>query len=140
MNNMPNHSIYHILVLNKDSKFFGVFYEVADILQLNYHMVLSDNYDGMLIKRINIFLNKGLRATAHKLNYFCVAVEVILLLLYIWNLVHIPGTDLSRSLVAIGREYFLLFDFSTTKHLQLMPSPVSMIAYVRLQAKLLEAG
>jgi hypothetical protein len=51
----------HTIVLDKDSKFFDVFKEAIDLLQIN-HQVLSDgNHNGMLIKRVNRYLNKGLK-------------------------------------------------------------------------------
>jgi hypothetical protein len=71
-----------------------------------------------------------------------VASEAILLLLYAWNLAPIPGTDLPRSLVACGRVFQFLLDWSVSisKHLELTSSPKSVISYAKDQANLLEAS
>ena len=58
---MMRYGICHTLVLDKDSKFFSVFKEVVDLLQLNCHVLSAQNHNGMLVERINRYLNKGLR-------------------------------------------------------------------------------
>ncbi len=57
-----------------------------------------------------------------------VALEAILLLLYAWNSCPVPGTDISRSLVAIGREFAFPIDYSSGKHWELTSSPCQEIA------------
>jgi hypothetical protein len=47
-------------------------------------------------------LTKGLKIMTNERNSVCDALEAILLLLYAWNSYPIPGTDISRSLVAAG--------------------------------------
>jgi hypothetical protein len=42
-----------------------------------------------------------------------VALEAILLLSYAWNSCPVPGTDISRSMVAVGREFAFPIDFSS---------------------------
>ena len=69
-----------------------------------------------------------------------VALEAILLLLYAWNSAPIPGTDLSRSLVAVGREFLFPIDISAANHLELIFSPESVQSYARTQAELLDAS
>jgi hypothetical protein len=58
-----------------------------------------------------------------------IALEAILLLLYAWNSCPIPGTDISRSLVAVGREFTFPIDYSTNKHWELTSSPSSVDSY-----------
>ena len=70
-------SICHTLVLDKDSKFFGVFCQVVDLLQLNCHTLSGGNHDGMLVKRINRYLNKGLFLMINERASVCVALEAI---------------------------------------------------------------
>ncbi len=55
-------------------------------------------------------------------NSVRVALEALLLLIYEWNLCPIPGTDISRSLVAVGRKFAFLIDFSMDKHRKLTSS------------------
>ena len=51
----------HTIVLDKDSKFFGIFKEAVDLLQINGHVFYGGNYNGMLVKHVNRYLNKGLK-------------------------------------------------------------------------------
>jgi len=48
-----------------------------------------------------------------------------------WNSCPIPGTDISRSLVAVGREFAFPIDYSTNKHWELTSSPTSAESYSR---------
>ena len=92
---MLQQSINHTLVLDKDSKFLGVFRQVVDLLQLNCHTLSGGHHGGQLVERVNRFLNKGLRVMTNERESFRVALESILLLIYAWNSSPIPGTVLS---------------------------------------------
>ncbi len=59
----------------------------------------------MMVKRVNRYLNKGLKIMANKCGTVQIMMEAILLLLYAWNSAPIPGTDLSRCFVTLGREF-----------------------------------
>jgi hypothetical protein len=65
--------------------------------------------------------------------------EAILLLLYAWNSAPIPGTDISRCFVALGREFQFPIDFSADKHLALTSTPASVTSYSRDLATRLSA-
>ncbi len=98
-----------MIVLDKDSKFFGVFKEAVDLLQINRPVLLRNNHNPMLVECVNCYLNKGLKIMTNKRDLVRVAMEAILLLLYAWNSTPIPGTDLSQCFAALGREFqFLL--------------------------------
>ena len=64
-----------------------------------------------------------------------------MLLLYAQNLAPIPGTDLSRSRVAVGREFSLPIDCFSSKHFELTScSPESVQSYAKIQAELISAS
>ena len=42
----------HTIVLDKDSKFFGVFKEAVDLLQIDCHVLSGENHNGMLVECI----------------------------------------------------------------------------------------
>jgi hypothetical protein len=42
----------HTIVLDKDSKFFGVCREALDLLKINCHVLSGDNHNPMLVERI----------------------------------------------------------------------------------------
>jgi hypothetical protein len=68
-----------------------------------------------------------------------VALEALLLLLYAWNSCPVPGTDISRSLVAVGREFAFPIDFLHSKHIELTSSPATVDTYSKRLAKHLTA-
>jgi hypothetical protein len=69
-----------------------------------------------------------------------IALGAILLLIYAWNSSPIPGTNLSHSLVDVGRDFAFLIDCSTVKDLEFTSSPSTVKTYARPQAKLMEAS
>jgi hypothetical protein len=85
----------------------------------------------MLVKRVNRYLNKGLKIMTNKRDSVRVAMEAILLLLYGWNSSPIPGTDLLRCFVAPGREFQFPIDFLANKHFELMSTPSTIASYSR---------
>ncbi len=62
-------------------------------------------------------------------NSVWIALEAILLLLYAWNSCPIPGTNISRSLVAVGREFAFPIDYLSNKHWELTSSPSSVESF-----------
>jgi hypothetical protein len=58
-----------------------------------------------------------------------VALKALLLLLYAWNLCPVPGTDISRSLVAVGREFAFPINYLRSKHWELTSSPAMVDTY-----------
>jgi hypothetical protein len=72
-------------------------------------------------------------------NSVRIALEAILLLLYAWNSCPIPGTDISHSLIAVGREFAFPINYSTNKHWELTSSPTSVESYSRDLATRLSA-
>jgi hypothetical protein len=42
----------HTIILDKDSKFFGVCHEALDLLKINCHVILGDNHNPMLVEGI----------------------------------------------------------------------------------------
>jgi hypothetical protein len=58
-----------------------------------------------------------------------VALEAILLLIYAWNSCPIPGTDISRSLVAVGCKFAFPIDYLAGKHWELVSSPSTVTTY-----------
>jgi hypothetical protein len=119
----------HMVILDKDSKCFEVCSEALDLLQNNCHVLSGNNHNPMMVKRINQYLTKGLKIMTNECNSVRIALDAILLLLYAWNSCPIPGMDISRSLVAIGREFAFPINYSTNKHWELTSSPSSVESY-----------
>ena len=129
----------HTAVLDKDSKFFGVCREALDLLQIHCHVLSGSNHNPMLVERIGRYLNKGLRVMCNERDSVRIALEAILLLLYAWNSCPVPGTDISRSLVAVGREFAFPIDFSSGKHWELTSTASTVVSYSKELAHRLSA-
>ncbi len=68
-----------------------------------------------------------------------VALEAILLLLYAWNSCPVPGTDISCSLIAVGRDFAFPINFSSGKHWELTSSASTVVSYSKELATRLSA-
>jgi len=119
----------HTIVLDKDSKFFGVCREAIDLLKNNCHILSNANHNPMIVERINRYLTKGLKIMCNERDSVRVALKAILLLLYAWNSCPVPGTNISRSLVAVGREFAFPINFSSGKHWEITSSPSTIVLY-----------
>ena len=75
----------------------------------------------MIVERVKRYLTKGLEIMCNERDSIIVALEAILLLLYAWNSCPVPGTNISRSLVAFPN------DFSSGKHWELTSSPSTAV-------------
>jgi hypothetical protein len=63
----------------------------------------------------------------------------LLLLLYAWDSCPVPGTDISCSLVAVGRKFAFPVNFSTGMHQELTSSFTTIESYSRNLSKHLAA-
>ena len=52
--------VSHTIVVDKDSKFLGVFAKTAALLKINIHVLSGKNHDPMIVKHICRFLNSCL--------------------------------------------------------------------------------
>jgi hypothetical protein len=129
----------HTAVLDKDSKFFGVCREALDLLQIHCHVLSGSNHNPMLVKRINRYLNKGLRVMCNERNSVRVALKAILLLLYAWNFCPVPGTNISHSLIAVGREFAFPINFSSGEHWESTSTASTVVSYSKELATWLSA-
>jgi hypothetical protein len=119
----------HTIVLDKDSKFFGMCREALDLLQINSHDLSGGNHNPMLVERLNCYLNKGLRIMTNERDSVRIALEAILLLIYVWNSCPVPGMDISHSMVAVGCKFAFPINFSTQKHAKLTSAPGTVESY-----------
>ena len=101
--------------LDKDIKFYAVFAQYFLLLDLNVHAVSSENYDAIIVERVNRYLNKGLKIFTQKRKTPAVSREAILLLIYAWTSCPVPLTDITRSMIVCGWE---LFPSQFTSHMK----------------------
>ena len=56
----------HTIVLDKDSKFHDTFRQLCQLMRLNTHTISQKNHDAMIVKRVNNYLNKGMKTLANE--------------------------------------------------------------------------
>lgn len=84
---------------------FAAFISPCDILQ---------QPSSLLVKRVNKFLNRGLKIMTNEQDSVRIEEEANLLLIYARNSAPVAGTDLSYSLVPVGREFHFPINFSAS--------------------------
>ena len=106
------HSICHTFIVDKDSKFRSLFEKViGHTLKINLYPASGGNHDAIMVERFNAFLNKSLRIFCSERDTTRAFVEGAQLTAYAWNSAPMAETDISRSLVAVGREFQFPIDF-----------------------------
>ena len=130
----------HTIVVDKASAFLGVFAETAALLNINIHVLSGENHDPMIVEQICRFLNSCLTDFCNERGTNRVAFEGILMSLYAWNSAPSVGTDISRSLLTVGREFNFPIDFSADKHQILTSNPSRVASFASEQATMLSCG
>jgi hypothetical protein len=133
------YGLCHTIVLNKDSKFYSVFHESLDLLQIDCHVLSGDNHNPMLVERLCRYFNKSLCIMTNEQDTVHVALKALLLLLYAWNLCPVPGADISCNLVVVGCEFAFPINYLRSKHWELTSSPATVDTYSKQSAERLTA-
>ncbi len=123
------YSFCHTSILDKNSNCFGVCHKASDLLQISPCMLSSGNHNPMLVKWVNRYINKGLKIKANVRDSIQVALEAILLLIYAWNSWPVPGTDISRSIVAVGCEFVFSIYYWSRKHWEIVTILSTVMIY-----------
>ena len=131
--------VFHTILVDKASTFLSVFAETATLLNINIHVLSGENHDGMMVERINRLLNSSLTIFCNERGTNRVTLEGILMALYAWNSAPalVMGTDISRSLLVVGREFQFPIDFSTDMYHVLTSNPAKVNSFASDQARLL---
>ncbi len=107
----------HMLVIDADSKFKGEFVKSAELLKIKLHKVARGNHDAIMVERFNRFLNSSMLVFNNDRRSNRVFLEGAMMCCYAWNAAPVAGTDLSRALLVLGREFQFPIDFTTRQHL-----------------------
>ena len=134
---MLQFSLAHTIVLDKDSTLYATFSQTCQLMNLNVHTVSSDKHVPMVVERINIYLNKGMKIFIQERGTPGVSQEAILLLIYGWNSYHVPMTDITCSMIVYGREFTFPIDFSHETVIRLTSNKQWAETYAANQAWLL---
>ena len=94
----------HLVVLDDGSPFKGSFIVISDALNLNYDVLAKHNHKGLAVDYFHRFLNKSITIAAEDRGTNDIFVPAGIAAGYAWNSAPIDGTDILRSIPAIGCE------------------------------------
>ena len=124
-----------LVVCDADSKFRGTFEAMCKSLGLRFHALSKRNHKGLSVERFFRTLNKAVTIAcedraAQPSHLFSVVAQTTA---YAWNASAIDGTDIIRSVAAVGRVFQFPFDLNLSDP----PTPVcgdleSIHDYLRL--------
>jgi hypothetical protein len=109
------YGLSHTVITNPNSKFKGQFKQAFLVLKIHHNLSARGHHDAILVERFNQFLNAGLRVFNNDRETNRVFVEGAQTLIYAWNSCPVHGTDLSRSLLTVGREFHFPIDFEANR-------------------------
>ena len=98
------------VVVDAASAFLSVFKDMCEILGLRFHQAARGNHKAVSVERFFRYLNKAMTIAANDRNTNQVFNETSHCAAYTWNSSCIDGTDIVRSVVAVGREFKTLHE------------------------------
>ena len=125
------HGLCHTVIIDADSKFRATFAEVTDLLHLNKHELAKGNHKAMLVERFNRYLNKVMKIFSNERASNRTYIEGALLAAYAWNSSPISGTDISKSLLVMGREFNFPIDFAGDDRFSTRDDPEVVYEYTK---------
>ena len=111
--------ICHLLILDDCSPFKDVFTAMCKSLNINYDVLAKRNDKGLLVEMFCRFINKAITIASEDRGTNDIFVTAGDAEGNVWNSSPIDGTNILRSVPAIGRELRFLLDI----HLSALPPP-----------------
>ena len=93
------------IVVDKGNEFAGILSRVLDILHIPKEMASPENHRRIRNERFHRVLNKAQAINTADFDDFFLWYEGVLFATYAWNAAPSDGTNIPRSLAAIGREF-----------------------------------
>jgi hypothetical protein len=97
--------------------FLDEFKDMCSLLKIPHHLSSKGNHNAIIVERFNKFLNSGMRIFTSERGTNRVFLEAVEMLCYAWNSAPVTGTDLSRSLLVVGRDFRFPIDISNNRHI-----------------------
>ena len=130
----------YTIVVDKASIFLNIFAETADLVGIDIYILSGENQDPTIVERINQFLNSCLTIYCNECSTTKFSQEGILMSLYAWSSAPVVGTDISCSMLVVGRYFKFPTDYSIESHHMLTSNPKKVANYAGEQAALLSCG
>jgi len=115
------------VVVDDGNSFKDSFKAMCDILNIRYHPLSKGNHQALSVECFHHYLNKALTIARNDRHNSSDFVPAACAATYTWNSSPIDGTDIIRSIPAIGREFKFPFDFHYTDTPQFTQDKVTAI-------------
>ena len=102
----------HLIVLDDGTLFKGAFIAICQALSINYDILAKPNHKGLTVEHFHRFLNKCVTIAPKERGTNDIFVTTSIAAVYAWNSIPIDGTDILRSISAIGRKVHFPIDFN----------------------------
>ena len=102
----------YLIVLDDGTPFKGAFFAMCQSLNLNYEILAKRNHKGLSVEHFHRFLNKSVTIEAEDRGMIDIFVHAGIAAGYAWNSAPIDGTDILRSIPAIGRKLHFPLDIN----------------------------
>ena len=102
----------HLVVIDDGTPFKGAFVAMCQALNLNYDVLAKRNRKGLSVENFHRFLNKSVTIAAEERGTNDIFVPASIAAAYAWNSAPIDGTDIIRSVPAIGRSLYFPLDIN----------------------------
>jgi len=124
--------LYVMVVCDAGSEFRGHFQSMCEILKLRFHPVAKRNHKAVGVERFHKFLNHAQKIGAEERGTPGAFVEIGMTTAYAWNASCIDGTEIVRSIPAIGRPLRYPLDIQMCSKPPIIDVPSESIAkYLR---------
>ncbi len=125
-----------LIVVDAGSTFCGVFASACELLGIRLHAASRGNHKAVSVERFFRYLNKAVTIASSDRGTPLVWVEASMIATYAWNCSPIDGTDVVRSVPAMGREFKFPFDFAVDAASAATPAPLldpstSVLDYIK---------
>ena len=101
-----------VIVVDAANNFRGIFEQMCKILHITLWPLSRGNHHGLSVERYHRFLNKTQTIQGAEIGTHENFKRTVLLSAYSWNSAPIDGTDIIRSIPAVGRIFRFPFDSS----------------------------
>ena len=98
-------------------------------LRINYKIIAKHNHKGLLVEKFHRFLNKAITIAAKNRETNDIFVATGVAAGYAWNSSPIDGTDILRSVSAIGRELRFPLDVDISTLPELVTNNADSVIY-----------
>ena len=110
----------HLVMLDDGNPFKGDLIAMCQALNLNYDMLTKLNHTGLSVEHFHHSLNKNVTIVAEERGITNIFIPAGITAGYAWNSTSIDGTDILRSIPAIGRDVKFPLDINLNAMSQLV--------------------